>query len=333
MTNSFSSQSIPDLQSFREAYSEEFRLFDAAWKNALSSKIPLIDKMIDYITGQRGKGLRPLVAFLCANVYGRSNHETIQSALVMELLHTATLVHDDVVDNSETRRGLASLKAVWGNKISVLFGDYLLARALEATIDLRRFEALEVLSEIAKRMAKGELQEAAFSLDLDTDEEKYIDMISDKTAALFSGAVRLGVLTTGGSDIPLQEWKTFGENLGIAFQIRDDILDYTATSSLLGKPAGGDLKDNKITLPLLLAFKKAGETEKNNVLSKVRNGVKKQDIKQIVDFVHQYDGVAIAQHQAEGYAASARSFLSTLPDSDARSRLLQFVDFAVKRGF
>ncbi|MCX7835756.1 MAG: polyprenyl synthetase family protein [bacterium] len=322
-----------DLSAFRKLCSREFELFDQAWKQALSSKIPLIDKMINYITDQRGKGLRPLLSFLCAKVYGETNQATIQAALVMELLHTATLVHDDVVDNSDTRRGLASLKAVWGNKISVLFGDFLLARALSATIELKRQEALEVLSEIAKRMAKGELQEAAISLDLDTDEEKYFEMISDKTAALFSGAVRLGVLSTDKGDASLDAWKAFGEHLGIAFQIRDDILDYTASSSHLGKPVGGDLKDHKITLPLLLAFKKASETEKNSVLSKIRNGVKKHDIKQIVEFVHQYQGVELAQEKANEYAQRARNLLQSFPPNEASQHLLMFVEFAVNRGY
>ena len=290
------------LEAFRNECTAEFELFETAWKASLTSKVPLIDKMIGYLSHQRGKGMRPMIAFLAAKVYGPATDATIQSALVMELLHTATLIHDDVVDSSDTRRGFASLRAIWNNKISVLFGDFLLARSLQATLELRRFEALDVLSEIAKRMAKGELQEAALAKELNGNVDDYLDMISDKTAALISGAVRIGVLSTAPTDVPLDKWREFGEALGIAFQIRDDILDYTGTEGLLGKPVGGDLKDSKITLPLLLAFRKASETEAGGVLKRMKTGVKKQDIKEIVAFVKQYNGVSEAQTMAESYA-------------------------------
>ncbi len=322
------------LESFRSEFSSEFAAFDSAWRSALTSSIPLIDKMIGYLTDQRGKGLRPLICFLSARVYGTPTPATIQSALVMELLHSATLIHDDVVDNSDTRRGFASLKAVWGNKISVLFGDFLLARSLEATIEMRKQEALSVLSEIASRMGKGQLHEAAISKDLNCSEEEYTKMISDKTAALISGAIRLGVLTTGPDTLSLEQWKLFGESLGIAFQIRDDILDYTGRSGLLGKPVGGDIKDSKITLPLIYAFQNAGDTAASGVLGRFRAGLKRRDIKDIVQFVVENNGIELAQKRAEAYANQAIVILETeTPAGHARDRLKEFVRFSVEREY
>ncbi|MDK9700179.1 MAG: polyprenyl synthetase family protein [bacterium] len=322
-----------ELEKFRSECLPEFAAFDIAWRESLTSKVALIDKMIGYITDQRGKGLRPLLTFLAAKVYGETNPATITSALVMELLHTATLIHDDVVDDSDTRRGFASLKAVWNNKISVLFGDFLLARSLSCTVELKRFEALDVLAEISKRMAKGELQEAALGRDLESNEDEYLEMISDKTAALVSGAIRLGVLTTAPADTSLEEWKAFGEDLGIAFQIRDDILDYTGRSGLLGKPVGGDIRDSKITLPLLCAFKKAGETEKRQVLSRIKSGVKRRDAKEILSFVKQYQGAEEAQQIANRYADRAIEQLEKFPANAARERLAKFARFAVNREY
>ncbi len=322
------------LEAFRAECTNEFIEFEAGWKDALTSSIPLIDKMIGYLTDQRGKGLRPLICFLSAKVYGEPSASTIQSALVMELLHSATLIHDDVVDNSDTRRGFASLKAVWGNKISVLFGDFLLARSLAATIELHRQEALAVLSEIAKRMAKGQLHEAAIARDLNGSEAEYIEMISDKTAALISGAIRLGVLTTSGPDVPLEQWKAFGEALGIAFQIRDDILDYSGRSGLLGKPTAGDIKDSKITLPLIYALQNAGETNASGIVGRIRGGLKRRDIKDIVAFVTDHGGIDAAQKRADDYANQAQHILETnAPAGPARDRLSQFVQFVVTREY
>lgn len=327
------SDSKRQLEEFRAHCATDYAAFEQAWKKALTSKIPLIDKMINYLTEQRGKGLRPLICLLSAEVYGKPNDATIHAALVMELLHSATLIHDDVVDDADTRRGFASLKAVWGNKISVLFGDFLLARSLSATIAMKKQDALEVLSEIAKRMAKGQLQEAALSKDLDGSEQDYFDMISDKTAALISGAARLGVLTTCESEINLEKWKEFGEALGIAFQIRDDILDYTGRGTLLGKPVGGDIKDSKVTLPLLCAFKEAGDTAARGVLSKIKSGIKRNDVKSILAFVKEYRGSELAQIRAEQYANRAIECLADVPESQAKERLRNFVQFAIERDF
>ncbi len=215
----------------------------------------LIDQGARYVVKARGKATRPFVTLACARLFGEPTELTYRAAAIVELLHTATLVHDDVLDGADVRRGLPSFNKLWGSKYAVLFGDYLLAHSLQATLENRNLELVALLAETARRIVQGQLKEWIRQRERDLTAESYYSMIADKTAALFHAAAELGALTMGRSAEERASLASFGEKFGLAFQIRDDILDLAGTCALLGKPAGRDLHDRKYTLPLLLALR------------------------------------------------------------------------------
>ena len=294
----------------------------------MKSGIFLIDQINRFIVRSQGKTLRPLVTFLAADLVGKSDERTVKGALIVEYLHIATLVHDDIVDDSDIRRGLPSVKKIWNSKVAVLYGDYLLAHSLTAMLDLRDMEVFDILSLCARRLAKGELLQAAKARKLDMDEEVYLQMISDKTAALVSASAELGALTGGGDSKAREALSLYGENLGMAFQIRDDLLDYEGREGLLGKPVGGDIKQKKITLPLIHALKNAGNGQRNKILRKVK---RRDGLKEVVNFVRESEGPGYARQKALEYADSAKRRLSIFDDCEGKRMLLQMAEYAVNR--
>ena len=297
----------------------------------LSSNVFLIDKITKYIIKHKGKGLRPLLVLLSARLLNSPNEKTYLVATIVELLHTATLIHDDVVDEAIVRRGFPSINAIWKNKISVLMGDYLLAKSLISATETGEMEIMSLLAETSKRLSKGELLQIEKSRQLDITEDEYLKMISDKTAALISACCELGAMTVSNKPVHREQLRQYGENIGIAFQIKDDLFDYQGDQILIGKPVGADLKEKKITLPLILSFKKAPADEKKFILKLIKKGVTDKDIKRIYDFVQTYNGLQAAQDYASEYARKAKKSINNLDNGTAKENALNFVDYVIQR--
>lgn len=271
------------------------------------------------------------MVFLSAKISGGINRRTYIAASLVELLHTATLIHDDVVDEASERRGIASINAKWNNKIAVLIGDFLLSKGLLISVENKEFDFLEVTTKAVKRMSEGELLSIDKSKRYDLDEEKYFQVISDKTASLIATCCKIGAISAT-NDINIQNaLEKYGENIGIAFQIRDDIFDYISKSSLIGKPVGNDIKEKKITLPLLYALKNNPD-DANTIIKMIKKGkLQKNEIKFIIDFVIQKKGIEYAENKAIEYVNKAKSVLDIFPDSEEKKSLLNFADFVIIR--
>jgi len=306
--------------------------FESAFNNRLHSNIPLAEKVVRYIADKKGKRLRPILVFLTAEMHGESNDITYASSLVIELLHTATLIHDDVVDDSNLRRGSPTVNNLWNSKISILVGDFLFSKTLTSMVDLKSVEALSILSDAANKITEGEL------LQLDNDyldrlnESVYFDLISKKTASLFSASCQLGTLSVTNDKIALKKMHLFGENLGIAFQITDDLLDYTGDELKLGKPTGNDIRENKITLPLIFSLSKAEKKTRDYILSRFGNGeIEDKDVEYIINFAQDYGGVDYSTQTAKTFADRAFQVLITYSDSQVNNSLKQLVQFSINR--
>ncbi len=309
----------------------EIKEFSGFFKNAMRSNVTLVDTIARYIVKQKGKRIRPIVVFLCAKACGTINQSTFRGATLVEILHTATLVHDDVVDDADTRRGLASIKAVWQNKVAVLMGDYLLSTGLLISLNHDDVYFLKVTSDSVRRMSEGELHQIQKSRELNIDEETYLKIISNKTASLLSTCSEIGAASVTEDAGIRKLMKEYGENVGMAFQIRDDILDFTSRKSILGKPIGGDMKEKKITLPLIYALKQAPKKDSKNVLKMIKKGTTNKDVEYIVDFVQKNGGIVYAEQRAHEFGNAAKECLSGLPASDAKDSLIHFIDFVMDR--
>lgn len=321
-----------DLTHFIEPITEELARFRKQYKQTLLSGLLLIDRVVSYMCRTHGKGLRPILTLLCARLgTDRISESTIKAAVIVELLHEATLVHDDVVDESTERRGLLTLSARFKNKVSVLFGDYMLASVLSETLSARDLKWLDILAETARRMSRGELIQAVRARRIDMNETEYLKMIGDKTAALFSASCRMGGLTGGLSDIEISALGEYGERLGIAFQIKDDMLDLFGDRAGLGKPTGGDLKERKLTLPLLAALARVPKREARRIRARIRRGVRRSEIKRIREFVRGNGGDAYAIETMSAQANQAVAALDVLPASPIREKLVELAEFSIKR--
>ncbi|MHB1049598.1 MAG: polyprenyl synthetase family protein [Bacteroidota bacterium] len=309
----------------------ELSSFNAFFKQAMRSNVTLVDTIARYIVKQKGKRIRPIVVFLAAKACGAVNDSTYRGATLVEILHTATLVHDDVVDDSDMRRGLASIKAVWKNKVAVLMGDYLLSTGLMISLKNDDVYFLKAVSDSVRRMSEGEILQIQKSRELDIDEATYLTIISNKTASLLSTCSEIGAASSTEDPAQRKLMKDYGENVGMAFQIRDDILDFTSRKSILGKPIGGDVKEKKITLPLIHALQQTSKQESKKVLKMIKNGMKGNDVEYVVDFVRQNGGIQYAEQRALEFGNAARECLKPFPETDARRSLELFVDFVMER--
>ncbi len=319
-----------DLDFFHRTLRDDLQRVDLEMARVLTSDVKLVDKVVRYLVRHKGKSLRPVLTLLAARLFGQPGEGAVRIAVIVELLHTATLVHDDVVDDSPIRRGFPSINAIWKKKVSVLVGDYLLAKALTEMLDLRDFAVLDVLSATARRMSRGELLQIAKARKLDITEEVYFDMIADKTAALFSACCELAAVTAAAGDEARSALKTYGEKLGLAFQIRDDVLDFEGRRALLGKPTLGDVKERKITLPLIHALKN-GDGEARAIRKLIERGLKAKDRARVLDFLGRHGGIEYAAAAADRLRDEALAALAPFPDSPARRALEGFAEFAVKR--
>jgi octaprenyl-diphosphate synthase len=323
--------SLRSLDHIKTPVAAELDRFADFFKQSMRSNVKLVDTVARYVVKQKGKRIRPILVFLAAKTCGGIAESTFRGATLVEILHTATLVHDDVVDDAETRRGLASINAVWKNKIAVLMGDYLLSTGLMVALRHDDFFFLKVTSDAVRRMAEGEILQIQKSKDLDIDEETYLTIISNKTASLLSTCTEIGAASITEDVETRNRMKAFGQNLGMAFQIRDDLLDLTSRSSILGKPVGGDIKEKKMTLPLIHALKTAPAREAKSIVKLVKKGAERDDITTIVAFIERYAGLTYSAQRARDFAEEARQCLAPFPDSDAKQSLLDFVEFVIGR--
>lgn len=321
----------PDLNQISKPIKSNLDEFNKLFKEALKSNVGVVDLITKYILKQKGKKIRPLLVLLASKVVGEVNERTFRGAILVELLHTATLVHDDVVDSAEKRRGLPSINAVWKNKVAVLMGDYLLSKGLLLSVDGEDFDFLKVVTQTVKRMSEGELLQIKKTQKLDIDEKTYFRIISDKTASLLSTCCEIGALSTTKASNEILAMREYGENLGLAFQIKDDILDYIGSSKLVGKPLGADIKDKKITLPLIHALAKGSKSERSQIIKLIKSSKKKNNIDEIITFVKKYNGIEYAYEVANMHSQKAKESLSIFHDSESRQSLEFLVEFVVNR--
>lgn len=310
---------------------DELSKFHELFKHSLKSKITLLELVTRYILKQKGKKIRPILVLLSSDLCGGISERSYRGATLVELLHTATLVHDDVVDNAETRRNFPSINAVWKNKIAVLMGDYLLARGLMLAVDGNDFDFLRVITNTVKRMSEGELLQISKTRKLDIDEETYFRIISDKTASLLSTCCEIGARASTDDEKKITAMKEFGENLGIAFQIRDDILDFIGTKNIFGKSLGADIKEKKITLPLIYALKNAPQDESKKIINLLKSKERKTMVDVVIKFVKMYQGIEYSEKVALEYSKAALSKLEQFQISESRLSLESLVSFVVER--
>lgn len=305
---------------------EELEHFHEQFSKVLKSNVALIDLITKYILKQKGKRIRPTLVILSAKLVGTVNERTYVAANLVELLHTATLIHDDVVDEATTRRGIASINAVWKNKAAVLIGDYLLSKGLVISLEAKEYEFLHYTSEAVRRMSEGELLQIQKARNFDATEETYFKVISDKTASLLKSCCKMGALSATSNEEHVERLGVFGENLGIAFQLQDDYLDYAGRKKLLGKSVGNDLKEKKFTLPLIISLKNAPKKKSSEIMKLIKSDSKKKfDI--VHDFVYEFGGMEYTQNKIKEYSQIAKESIGIFKESDTKKSLLKLVDF------
>jgi len=312
---------------------KELNIFNELFRKSIKSNVGLVDLVTRYILKQKGKKIRPLLVLLSADVAGGITERSYRGATLVEMLHTATLIHDDVVDSADKRRGLPSINAIWKNKVAVLMGDYLLSRGLMVAVENSDFDFLGIITKAVKRMSEGELLQINKTRKLDIDEETYFRIISDKTASLLSTCCEIGAVSACDSQEKQKAMRNFGENLGIAFQIRDDILDYVGKSSIIGKPLGGDIKDKKITLPLIFALKNSDKKTSDQILKEIKKGTDKKDVAGIIGFVKKNKGIEYAEKKAVEFSAKANDALNIFPSSESKEALENLIQFILNRKY
>jgi octaprenyl-diphosphate synthase len=308
----------------------EMEVFELKFRSFMKSNITLLDKIMNYIVKRKGKQLRPMFVFLTAKSCGEVSEATYRGAALIELLHTATLVHDDVVDDANYRRGFFSVNALWKNKIAVLVGDYLLSRGLLLSIENNDFDLLRIVSTAVREMSEGELLQMEKARRLDINEDVYFEIIRQKTASLISSCCAVGASSVDADTQVIEKARSFGEKVGIAFQIKDDLFDYGTDE--IGKPLGIDIKEKKMTLPLIYSLNKASWTKKREIIYIIKNqSDKPRKVAEVIDFVKQSGGMEYATSVMHNYRDQAIQILHTLPDSEFRQALEQLVRFTIER--
>lgn len=322
---------MSDLAQIRRPIDKEMADFEAYFSKTMRSNIPLLNIILNYILRRKGKQMRPLLVFLTAKLHGEVTEQTYIAATFIELLHTASLAHDDVVDDANERRGALSINALWNSKIAVLVGDYMLSKGMLISVEKRRFDMLEIVSEAVKSMSEGELFQLQKARKLNIKEEDYFRIIKSKTAALISACTACGAKSVTDDPETISLMKEFGENIGVAFQIKDDILDYEGTG-LTGKTVGNDIKEKKITLPLIHALEQATGSEKRHVIGILKTKKKSRaEISEVIEFVAGYNGIEYARLKMNLYCDKALAILDTYPDSEVKESLKGFVNYAISR--
>ena len=323
---------IAEIQEIKSPVAQELQAFEEEFLKTLKTDIDLINSVISYLAAHKGKRLRPLLIFLISNLEGGSTRKSIEAAVIIELIHTATLIHDDIVDEADIRRGGASVNALWNNQVSVLVGDFLFSQALQKMVGLNDLNINGVISKVTIQMSEGELLQIERAQGYELDESTYFRMISNKTASLISASCQLGALTSSGKEVyPIKKFWDFGEYLGRAFQIQDDLLDYLGDEEIVGKPVGNDLKESKITLPLLYALSNSRNGKGDAIKKLLENGDAGDNFDEIRDFVIQNGGVDYSRAKAGSYIQKALSLLEPFQPSPYKDALVHLVEFAANR--
>jgi octaprenyl-diphosphate synthase len=321
-----SSRQVRSIKTIKRPIEKELKTFEQRFREDMRSHVPLLDKITYYIVQRKGKQVRPMFVFLCAKICGEIHDASYHAASLVELLHTATLVHDDVVDDSNESQGFFSLNAIWKNKIAVLVGDYLLQKGFLIALKNKRFELLEIVAEAVKEMSEGKLLFISRVRKFDFDEKNYLEIVRKKTASLISAACSAGATSSTEDTEVIRKMKFFGEKIGVAFQLRDELFDFVSNGT--SKPLGIDLKEKGISLPLVFALNQASDSEQRKIINHINNDEK---LKEVVAFVKASGGIEYAQKVMQKYRQEASEILQSLPASDARKSLEDLVDYVIER--
>jgi octaprenyl-diphosphate synthase len=318
------------LKEIQAPVKQEMNEFEFKFRQSMKSKVMLLDKIMNYIIKRKGKQMRPLFVFLTAAITGNINEATHRGAALIELLHTASLVHDDVVDNAHYRRGFFSINALWKNKIAVLVGDFLLSKGLLLSLKHDDFELLRIVSNAVQQMSEGELLQMEKARKLDITENLYFEVIKQKTASLITSCCQVGASSGGGTKEDISKMGVFGTKVGMAFQIKDDLFDYE--NVVIGKPTGIDIRERKMTLPLIYALDQSSSSEVSIIKKMIKNSEKKStNVKKIIDFVVAKGGIDYATQKMNIFLSEAITILKTYPDSTYRNSLEQLLAFTISR--
>ena len=318
------------LEDIKAPIVREMDEFEQKFRDSMKTRVMLLDRIMNYIVKRKGKQMRPMFVFLSAGTCGLINDSTYRGAALIELLHTATLVHDDVVDDANYRRGFFSINALWKNKVAVLVGDFLLSKGLLLSVENKDYHLLNIVSNAVREMSEGELMQMEKARRLDITEDVYYQIIRQKTASLIASCCAVGASSVGATEDAVQTMRLFGEKIGMAFQIKDDLFDYGEAE--IGKPLGIDIKEKKMTLPLIYALSKAGWLEKRRIISIVRNESEKpKKVNEVIAFVKKSGGIEYANSVMEQYHQEALKLLDIFPESDYKKSLIQLVQFTIER--
>ena len=320
------------LDQIKKPIEQEIKEFEPRFRASMKSRVSLLDKIMHYIIKRKGKQMRPMFVFLSAKVFGETTDSTYRAAAMIELLHTATLVHDDVVDDANKRRGFFSINAVWKNKIAVLVGDYLLSKGLLLAVENEEFELLKIMSNSVKEMSEGELLQIEKARKLDITENIYYDIIRQKTATLIASCCASGANSVNVEKEVVEKMRKFGEYTGIAFQIKDDLFDYGSDGEKIGKPTGIDIKEKKMTLPLIYALNNTTSSEKRKVIRIVKkHNENNKKVKEVIDFVIASGGIEYAQKAMHDYKEKALLILKEFEQNEANKALAELVIYTTER--
>jgi octaprenyl-diphosphate synthase len=320
------------VEQIKQPILQEMELFESKFREAMATKVPLLNRITHYIVRRKGKQMRPMFVFLVAKMVsdGNFSERTYRGASLIELIHTGSLVHDDVVDDSNRRRGFFSINALWKNKIAVLVGDYLFSKSLLLSIDNDDFDLLKLISTSLKEMTEGELLQIEKARKLDITEEIYFEIIRQKTATLIASCCGIGAASVGSNKEEVAKMRLFGELIGIAFQIKDDLFDYT--DAKIGKPTGIDIKEQKMTLPLIYALNNCSYKEKKWLINSVKNHNKnKKRVKEVIAFVKEKGGIEYTIAKMKEYQSKALEILEAYPSSVYKDSLLTMVNYVIER--
>ena len=319
------------VEKIKQPISEEMRIFEKKFYSSMKTNVSLLDRIMQFIVRRKGKQMRPMFVFLTAKLLGKTTERTYRGASMIELIHTASLVHDDVVDDSNLRRGFLSINAMWKNKIAVLVGDYLLSKSVLLATENKDFDLLTVVSNAIREMSEGELLQIEKAKNLDITEDVYFEIIRQKTAALLSACCEIGARSVGVEDEMAKKMYRFGELVGIAFQIKDDLFDYTSTN-IIGKPIGIDIKEQKMTLPLIYSINTASKSEKRWLIRSVKkyNNNKKR-VREVIEYVKNHGGLNYAEQVMYDYRDRALRILEEFEECEAKDSLRTLLNYVVER--
>lgn len=321
---------MSQIDLIKRPITQELDLFETKFREAMKSNVPLLDTIMTYIVKRKGKQVRPMFVFFSAKLFNGINDSTYRAASLVELLHTATLVHDDVVDDSDERRGFFSINALWKNKIAVLVGDYLLSKGLLLSVKNKDYHLLEIVSESVEAMSEGELLQIEKTRNLNLSEEIYYDIIRKKTASLIASCCAIGAASAGANAEQIEQMRLFGEKIGIAFQMKDDLLDYG--DSDIGKPTGIDLKEKKLTLPIIHTINNSDRSTRNFIINTIKNhNNNKSKVTEVIKYVNEHDGIAYTRKAMERHKNEALTLLNNVSESPYKENLRELVAYVIDR--